>query len=446
MICFIFFGIIKYIYLQNLEITIDEYVNKTPLTRIDGGFILSSKKSTEFAFDAKTGEVITSCWTDDCKADGGFVAMDYKPVIRNLQTQNHSNASKDDFEIFYIRRTDYAINGYTRLRALAWNMTVSSIEAYSCSHLNCEKLNVKYIPDPFPTVYAHHRKHYLQPALPPYPHDIGMIALDVPTRTVPSQFPKKESVDVKALSITSNPSSSMESPKVTFGSFTWLYILFVLLFLLLVYTMMRNWIRFDEQSNNYPVKKQNGVVKKRKARKGTVKNNINITNSDEVVSDELRNAVDRNGRELMMNILGRKGQGSGDGRRVGKLFISNREIAKGSNGTVVFEGIYDGRQVAVKRLVRSHHDVASKEIQNLIASDQHPNIVRWFGVEFDADFVYIALERCACSMNDLIEYYTETNESAITAKILDVDVELWNENGRPSFQMLKLMRLVICLS
>ncbi|RRT84537.1 hypothetical protein B296_00014211 [Ensete ventricosum] len=49
-------------------------------------------------------------------------------------------------------------------------------------------------------------------------------------------------------------------------------------------------------------------------------------------------------------------------------------------GQVVFEGVYDTRPVAVKRLLRAHHDVACKEIQNLIASDQHPNIVRWYGV------------------------------------------------------------------
>ncbi|GFY86310.1 endoribonuclease/protein kinase IRE1-like protein [Actinidia rufa] len=36
-----------------------------------------------------------------------------------------------------------------------------------------------------------------------------------------------------------------------------------------------------------------------------------------------------------------------NGLRIGKLFVSNREIAKGSNGTVVLKGIYDGHPVAV---------------------------------------------------------------------------------------------------
>ncbi|MCH1922073.1 hypothetical protein L9G15_21965, partial [Shewanella sp. A3A] len=46
----------------------------------------------------------------------------------------------------------------------------------------------------------------------------------------------------------------------------------------------------------------------------------------------------------------------------------------------------------MKRLLRSHNDIASKEIENLIASDQDPNIVRMYGFEQDNDFVYISLE------------------------------------------------------
>ncbi|KAJ8538201.1 hypothetical protein K7X08_014741 [Anisodus acutangulus] len=91
-----------------------------------------------------------------------------------------------------------------------------------------------------------------------------------------------------------------------------------------------------------------------------------------------------------------------DDTEIGKLLVSNTEIAKGSNGTIVLEGIYDGRPVAVKRLVQTHHEVALKEIQYLIASDQHPNIVRWYGVQYDQDFVYLALERCTCSLYELI--------------------------------------------
>nr|BAJ34050.1 unnamed protein product [Eutrema halophilum] len=153
--------------------------------------------------------------------------------------------------------------------------------------------------------------------------------------------------------------------------------------------------------------------------------------------------------------------GAADGRKIGKLFVSNKEIAKGSNGTVVFEGVYEGRAVAVKRLVRSHHEVAFKEIQNLIASDQHSNIIRWYGVEYDRDFVYLSLERCTCSLDDLIKTYlefsmkkvlenNESTEAVSTYKISLDSLEgivkgnnLWKVGGHPSPVMLKLMRDVV---
>lgn len=48
------------------------------------------------------------------------------------------------------------------------------------------------------------------------------------------------------------------------------------------------------------------------------------------------------------------------------------------------------------------YELARKEIGALILSDEHPNIVRCFAMEEDAQFVYLALERCAHSLADLI--------------------------------------------
>lgn len=144
------------------------------------------------------------------------------------------------------------------------------------------------------------------------------------------------------------------------------------------------------------------------------------------------------------------------GRQIGKLHVSNIEIGRGSNGTVVFEGSYDGRQVAVKRMLRSHNDIAEKETQNLIISDCDPNIVRLYGCDHDSDFVYISLERCQCSLADLIQKnsYLSSGESIadneaninIKSKISNfkgIDVELWTQDGLPSAQLLKLMRDVV---
>ncbi|KAI8536773.1 hypothetical protein RHMOL_Rhmol10G0282800 [Rhododendron molle] len=145
-----------------------------------------------------------------------------------------------------------------------------------------------------------------------------------------------------------------------------------------------------------------------------------------------------------------------DGCTIGKLFVSNREIAKGSNGTIVLEGTHEVRPVVVKRLVKAYHDVADKEYQNLCLSDRHSNIVRLYGVEEDQDFVYLALERCTGSLNDLIQMHlldapitngdqaTEVNvEDKVRLRSMKgtlPEVKLWEDNGYPSPTLWKLMR------
>ncbi|KAG5529973.1 hypothetical protein RHGRI_030366 [Rhododendron griersonianum] len=127
-----------------------------------------------------------------------------------------------------------------------------------------------------------------------------------------------------------------------------------------------------------------------------------------------------------------------DGCTIGKLFVSNREIAMGSNGTIVLEGTYEGRPVAVKRLVKAYHDVASKEHRNLRVTDSHPNIVRLYGKESDRDFVYLALERCTCNLNDFIQKPTVSEDQASDGTL--PEVKLWTDSGYPSPILLKLMR------
>ncbi|XP_056174859.1 serine/threonine-protein kinase/endoribonuclease IRE1a-like [Syzygium oleosum] len=142
-------------------------------------------------------------------------------------------------------------------------------------------------------------------------------------------------------------------------------------------------------------------------------------------------------------------------RKIGKIFVSRNEIAKGSNGTIVFEGMYEDRHVAVKRLVRAHREFASNEIRILIASDRHENIVRYYGVEYDEDFVYLALEHCTCSLDDLMQAHSDSLNNHGPASLdnykikLDSvrgmmqDVNLWRADGYPSPQLLKLMRDVV---
>ena len=48
----------------------------------------------------------------------------------------------------------------------------------------------------------------------------------------------------------------------------------------------------------------------------------------------------------------------------------------GSHGTVVYKGVFQGRAVAVKRLLRDFVSIASQEVALLQASDDHQNVIR----------------------------------------------------------------------
>lgn len=92
--------------------------------------------------------------------------------------------------------------------------------------------------------------------------------------------------------------------------------------------------------------------------------------------------------------------------QVGKLRIDAKEdrcLGRGSNGTAVFPGTFDGREVAVKRLFRTPHSLAAKEIKHLLSSDENVHVVHYYGKEESQHFTYIALERFATSLDQFIE-------------------------------------------
>ncbi|KAI9744073.1 MAG: bifunctional endoribonuclease/protein kinase ire1 [Claussenomyces sp. TS43310] len=95
---------------------------------------------------------------------------------------------------------------------------------------------------------------------------------------------------------------------------------------------------------------------------------------------------------------------SGPILRLGSLEVNtDKLIGTGSNGTMVFEGVFDGRQVAVKRMLIQFFDIASQETKLLRESDDHPNVIRYFAQQQSAGFLYIALELCPASLADVIE-------------------------------------------
>ncbi|KAF3926342.1 Endoribonuclease [Arthrobotrys entomopaga] len=85
------------------------------------------------------------------------------------------------------------------------------------------------------------------------------------------------------------------------------------------------------------------------------------------------------------------------------LFVSNDVLGIGSHGTRVFRGKFGDREVAVKRLLVDSYDLASHEVNLLQRVDDHPNVVRYFCQKQTDLFLYIALELCPASLQDVFE-------------------------------------------
>ena len=85
-----------------------------------------------------------------------------------------------------------------------------------------------------------------------------------------------------------------------------------------------------------------------------------------------------------------------------KIF-EDQVLGYGSHGTVVFKGEFDGRPVAVKRMLLDFYDIAGQEVSLLQHSDYHPNVIRYYYRERTEKFVNIALELCPMTLQSLIE-------------------------------------------
>ena len=488
--------------------TAEEYVRSTPHVTEDGGVTLGSRRSTVFLVDADSGRLIRSYKLPDTPTIPIVQNGVENQILLKKHTDEFLPSQAEDSEtveqLLYIKRTDYALQHHSPVTGkVMWNVAFSEFDASFKFPNSGNELGAKYNSVAKPVILQI-RDHRLKESLsifdrrfngfpsgrplplPTFEHDLAPVAFDklpvVSKTTTGGQVlalpsPDSENSGVVAINGTSVTQMIFTSLIAeTLARFHLQYIIpFLPTLLSIVAFILYRYVMFKKQSQLNKVveefKAEVGVSKKKKARRlGNKKNNASNEKSPKHTSDDygLGNAngllpTDSNEQKYLLTFTNMVDDHV-NGRKIGKLVVSNKEIAKGSNGTVVLEGIYEGRSVAVKRLVRTHHDVALKEIQNLIASDQHPNVVRWYGVEYDQDFVYLSLERCTCSLNDLIYMYSESFQNQDIAKNQDSelldgytlrlrtirdnnkDIELWKANGYPTLQLLKLMRLVESLS
>ena len=97
--------------------------------------------------------------------------------------------------------------------------------------------------------------------------------------------------------------------------------------------------------------------------------------------------------------------------QIGRLQVfTDVVLGHGSHGTLVYRGSFDGRDVAVKRMLVEFYDIASQEVSLLQESDDHKNVIRYFCREQANGFLYIALELCPASLQDIIEQTTDQSD------------------------------------
>jgi serine/threonine-protein kinase/endoribonuclease IRE1 len=81
-----------------------------------------------------------------------------------------------------------------------------------------------------------------------------------------------------------------------------------------------------------------------------------------------------------------------------------------------FRGQFDGRDVAVKRVVSEFLNLADREVDLLRESDSHANVVRYYCMTADSQFRYIALELCWASLQEYVDKGDIRQRCPITAR------------------------------
>ena len=91
-------------------------------------------------------------------------------------------------------------------------------------------------------------------------------------------------------------------------------------------------------------------------------------------------------------------------KKIGKMVYDPEKIlGRGSLGTTVYQGTFDKRACAIKRIMKEHFELAEKEVDLLRSYDNHDNVIRYFISEHSEEFTFIALELCECTLQQYIE-------------------------------------------
>lgn len=124
---------------------------------------------------------------------------------------------------------------------------------------------------------------------------------------------------------------------------------------------------------------------------------------------------DRGGADIPMVVMERDGitVNGVEYRRVGRILLSDNLLGRGAGGTKVYEGLYDGREAAIKQIPKDARERALLETKLLSSLSNMQSVVGFFGMEHTRDFYFLALHRCDKSLADSIrQAYDERSKRA----------------------------------
>lgn len=88
---------------------------------------------------------------------------------------------------------------------------------------------------------------------------------------------------------------------------------------------------------------------------------------------------------------------------ISEISYDENDVLGYGSTAIVFAGKFQNRDVAVKRVTIDKSKLIEREVDLLIKSDNHPNIVRYFIFAEDPFHHYIALEKCQFTLADYVK-------------------------------------------
>ncbi|KAL2641261.1 hypothetical protein R1flu_008848 [Riccia fluitans] len=432
---------------EKLQITLKDLREGSVYVR-EGEIIQIDRQTTVFLVDAETGD-----------------------IIRELGRDNLSELYfQDDRKSLFVVRTDYIAKASNLSGGSLWHLKygeigtlVTGLETPATDMASLQLLPVMPPPrsgEPFRIPPSLIRRSIKAPpglALPErHYHSGAQRPLSLPTTSPHLALPGRslwddDQVENSQLGLTGGHTAQVMpqsySSRMQLATLSAVVVVVVAIAVVVIF--------IGHNSMTPGVKKQirgtaNTAPKKKKNRKPVVREQETPSSNEAIGTVPISGKVNVNN-----GVRARSQPDYGPGTQVGRLFVTKTMIGSGSHGTLVLEGYLDDRKVAVKRLLGQYYEKAQKEIAHLIASDEHPNVVRYYAMEETHDFVYVALERCSFSLYDLILAQASKEESKMASQVNEnlgrkglklrsvEDIKLWDEKGRPSAELFQIMKDIV---